>query len=119
MKVLLGIDASDFGYRALEETVDRASDAGDALTVAVYGPPDERAELQETVRARLDERGLGAEVVEIDEEPGPALVQLADSGPYDRLVIGGGVKSPMGKIQLGSVAEFVLTNATTSVTLVR
>ncbi len=119
MNVLLGIDASEFGYRALDETVERVTAAGDDLTVAVYGDPGEREELREAVRARLDEHGLEAEVTDLDRTPGPVLVDIADSGPYDRLVIGGGIRSPMGKIQLGSVAEFVLTNATTSVTLVR
>jgi nucleotide-binding universal stress UspA family protein len=119
MNVLLGVDASEFGYRALDETVERAASAGDDLTVGLYGDRDELADLEEAVRARLAEHGLRAEVLEIDGSPGAALVELADGGPYDRLVIGGGVRSPMGKIQLGSVAEFVLTNATTTVTLVR
>lgn len=119
MNVLLGVDASEFGYRALDETVERAAAAGDDLTVCLYGDSDERAALEEAVRARLAEHDHQAEVLEIDGSPGAALVELADGGPYDRLVIGGGVRSPMGKIQLGSVAEFVLTNATTTVTLVR
>lgn len=119
MDVLLGIDASEFGYRALDETVERVAVAGDDLTIALYGDREERAGLEDAVRERLAAHDLDAAVVHLDGTAGPALVELADGGPYDRLVIGGGIRSPMGKIQLGDVAEFVLTNASTTVTLVR
>jgi nucleotide-binding universal stress UspA family protein len=35
------------------------------------------------------------------------------------VVIGGGEQSPMGKIRLGHIAEFVLLNSHVTVTLVR
>ena len=47
------------------------------------------------------------------------LLELADDGGYDRIVLPGGRRSPLGKIQLGSTLEFVLLNAQTTVTLVR
>jgi len=119
MKVLLGLAESEFGYRALEETLERAAEAGDDLTVAVYGSADERAGLLDAVRTRRSPEGPEPDVVELEEPAGPALVELADTGDFDRLVIAGGYRSPMGKIQLGEVAEFVLTNAQTSITLVR
>lgn len=119
MQVLLGIEANELGHKALEETVARAADVGDELTIAIYGDPEPRAELRSTVRSHLERHGLDAELVEIEDEPGSTLVDMTDRGPYDRLVIGGGIRSPMGKIQLGSVAEFVLTNTRTTVTLVR
>jgi len=46
-------------------------------------------------------------------------VTIANQESFDRIVLGSGERSPLGKIQLGSVAEFVLLNAQTSVTLVR
>lgn len=119
MKVLLGLTESEFGYRALEETFERAVEAGDDLTVAVYGDDADRATLVDAVRTRRSPEGPEPDVVELEGPAGPALVELADTGGFDRLVIGGGERSPMGKIQLGSVAEFVLTNARTSITLIR
>ncbi len=50
---------------------------------------------------------------------GSSLVDYAEQGEYDQLVIGGGTLSPMGKIQLGPITEFVLLNAPTTVKLVR
>jgi nucleotide-binding universal stress UspA family protein len=53
------------------------------------------------------------------EDPAGRLVELAETEGFDRIAIPGGERSPLGKIQLDSVAEFVLLNATTTVTLIR
>ena len=119
MKVLLGVDGSDLGYRALEETTRRAGEAGDELTVAILGPAESHEDLAAEVTDHLEAVGLQAEVHRLDDETGSRLVELADGGDFDRLVIGGGRRTPLGKIKLGPVAEFVLMNATTTVTLVR
>jgi len=55
----------------------------------------------------------------VSGHPGSRLVELAEREGADRIVLGGGETSPLGKVQLGSVAEFVLLNAKTTVTLVR
>lgn len=120
MDVLLGVDGSDLSLRALEEATRRARTAGDRVTVAVYeGSSDAtRDDVVATVRDRLASTGIEAEIRAIDDDPGSTLVELAERG-YDRIVIGGGTRSPLGKVQLGPVAEFVILNANTSVTLVR
>lgn len=122
MNVLLGIGGSEDSLRALERTIERALEAGDDLTVAVLDNPDSeptQAAVAERARERLDAAGLDAEVRELDGHPGSALVDLAESEGFDRIALGGGETSPLGKIQLGSIAEFVLLNASVSVTLVR
>lgn len=122
MDVLLGIGGSEDSLRALEETVDRAKAAGDALTIAVLENPDSAADL-DAIEARVDavlaEAGFEAEIRTLSGHPGSQLLELADREGHDRIVLGGGETSPLGKVQLGSVAEFVLLNARTTVTLVR
>lgn len=120
MNVLLALDGSELSMRALDETVERALAAGDTLTVAVYAGPDpvDLDEIAETATQRLDAADLDADVHRIEENPGSRLVELADDD-YDRLVMGGGTVSPMGKIRIGEIIEFVLVNAQTTVTLVR
>lgn len=123
MNVLLGLEGSDESIRTLRETVERAAAAGDDLTIAIF-ETDEGERGRETVRQAAVEsceaHGIDPDVVTVDDDhPGSELVRLAEAGGYDRLVIGGGTESPMGKIQLGPVTEFVLLNAQTSVTLVR
>lgn len=122
MRVLLGIGGTDTAFRALDETVERARAAGDEVTVAILDDP-ERAptpeEIETRVRERLSDADFDAEVHHLEGHPGSRLVEMAEQGEYDRLVLAGGEQSPMGKIQLGSTVEFVLLNAKTTVTLVR
>lgn len=121
MNVLLGIGGSPDGFDALEETLARARQAGDDLAVAVLDTSDDYDvdDVAAKIRDRLDEAGVEADVHECSGHPGSQLTQLAEREEFDRIVIGGGQRSPMGKIELGEVAEFVLLNADTTVTLVR
>lgn len=122
MDVLIGIGGGDHAWDALEETVERAQEAGDDLTVALY---DDDAvgltvdEIEQQVRETLDDAGLQATIKRVSGHPGGALVEMADGKGFDRLVVAGGSRSTLGKIQLGSVAEFVVLNAETPVTLIR
>ncbi|WP_132058945.1 universal stress protein [Halorussus amylolyticus] len=122
MNVLLGIGGSDDSIRALERTVSRAKAAGDELTVAILENPEsdrEPSNIETRVRDTLADAGFDAEVRHVSGDPGPELVDLAESDGYDQVVLGGGQRSPMGKIQLGHIAEFVLLNSPVTVTLVR
>lgn len=122
MKVLLGMGGSDDSFRALQQTIARAREAGDRLTVAVVENPDSEPateDVETRARETLVEAGLDADVRVIAGHPGSGLVQLAESEGFDVIVLGGGETSPLGKVTLGSIAEFVLLNAQTSVTLVR
>ncbi|MFA1609936.1 universal stress protein [Halobellus rubicundus] len=121
MRILLGLGAGDDSLQALERTAERAVEAGDDLTVAIIDDDGERSvdDIEADVQQALDERGLTAEIRYLDADAGSELVDIAESEGFDRIVIGGGTTSPMGKIQLGSTAEFVLLNSHVSVTLVR
>lgn len=122
MKVLLGVGGSDDSIRATEQTAARAAAAGDELTVAVVdNPASDRSpeEITETVREILAEEGVDAEIRHLEGDPGSRLVDLAESEGFDQIVLGGGQRSPMGKINVGSIAEFVLLNSHVTVSLVR
>ncbi|QCJ45667.1 MULTISPECIES: universal stress protein [Haloprofundus] len=122
MKVLLGIGGSEDSYQALERTVERAVAAADDLTVAIVENPDSDAtpeEIETHVRERLEGVAFDAEIRHVEGDPGSRLVDLAESGGFDQVVLGGGQRSPMGKISIGSIAEFVLLNSHKTVKLVR
>lgn len=122
MKVLLGIGGSDDSIRALEQVVERSVHAGDDLTVAIVeNPRSERSreEIERRVQAVLDDAGLEAPVRHLEGDPGSRLVDMAETEGFEEIALGGGETSPMGKINVGSIAEFVLLNAHTSVRLVR
>lgn len=122
MRLLLGIGGTADSWQALSRTAERAADVGDSITVAVVENPETETspeEIEEKVVETLAEHDLEADVRHLEGDPGAALVEVADSEGFDRIVLGGGERSPMGKIRVGSVAEFVVLNAETTVTLVR
>lgn len=122
MRLLLGIGGRDDSLRALDAAVERAVEAGDDLTVAVVDDPESDRtadDLVDRAASRLEEAGLDGEIRRIDGHAGSGLVDMAERDDFDRIVIGGGESSPMGKIRLGEVAEFVLLNSRVTVTLVR
>lgn len=122
MKVLLGIGGSEDSLYALEQAVARAMAAGDDLTIAIVENPDstmDEEELRARVDAVLENEGFDAEVVSLSGHPGSQLLEFAEREEFDRIVLGGGETSPLGKVQLGSIAEFVLLTAQTTVTLIR
>lgn len=122
MKVLLGIGGSDDSLRALEKAVSRAESAGDELVIAVLENPESDPGV-EAVRNRvettLEAADADAETRTLEGHPGSRLLEFAEREDVDRIVLGGGETSPLGKVQLGSIAEFVLLNARTTVTLIR
>ncbi|SEW15455.1 universal stress protein [Natrinema salifodinae] len=123
MNVLLGLGGSDESVKTLRRTIDRTTAVGDDLTVVVVDKPEAKRsqdEMYDQAVDALEEAGLDDVTVEtLEGDPGSALVDYAEQGEYDQLVIGGGTLSPMGKIQLGPITEFVLLNAPTTVKLVR
>ena len=122
MQVLLGVGGSSLSYQALERTIERAREADDEVTVAVFGDEETdstRDEVEQRVRATLDERGFDARIRLLEGDPGGQLVEIADGESFDHVVLGSGKRSALGKIQLGTVTEFVLLNAQIPVTLVR
>ena len=122
MRVLLGIGGSDDSLTALERTVERARVAGDDLTVAVVENPEADASLgdvESRVRAALEEAAVDADVRRVEGDAGSRLVEIAETEGFDLIALGGGQTSPMGKINLGQIAQFVLLNSHVSVTLVR
>ncbi|MFB6074734.1 MAG: universal stress protein [Haloarculaceae archaeon] len=122
MKILLGVGGSELSYNALTETIERAVEAGDSVTVAIFGNEEVDTDgeaIEERVRETLAEHEFEAEIRHVEGDPGSELVDIADGEGFDRIVLGSGERSPLGKIRLGSIAEFVLLNAQTPVTLIR
>ncbi len=122
MHVLLGLEGSDESVKTLETTLERAEEAGDELVIGVVEKPEAARSTDEVVdlaTTALEDAGIEADIHVLEGDPGSELVSLAEAEDVDQLVIGGGTRSPMGKVRLGPVTEFVLLNATMTVKLVR
>lgn len=122
MNVLVGLVGSDESIKTLRQTIDRTSEVGDDLTVAIAEKPEAKRsqeDMAEQAQKLLTEANVDADIAQLEGDPGSSMVDYAEQGEFDQLVIGGGTLSPMGKIQLGPITEFVLLNAPTTVKLVR
>ncbi len=118
MRFLVGVDGSDRSLEALAETIETAGD-DDEITVAVYAEDGDPADVERRATDLLATVETPATVTQLTGDPGSRLVELSEREAYDRIVLAGGHRSPLGKIQLDSVVEFTVLNARTSVTLIR
>lgn len=119
MDLIVGVDGSELGMQALEDAVARTTGENDSMLVAIYGEDTSGDSIEAAVRNRLDELGAEATIEQLEADAAGALVERAERGNFDQIVLPGGERSPLGKIQFDSTVEFVLLNARTSVTLVR
>ncbi|MFB6083619.1 MAG: universal stress protein [Halorientalis sp.] len=122
MNVLLGIDGSDGSFEALADTIERAEEAGDEVTIAIVDRDDidlTSEEIETEVRERLAGTEIDPQIRHLSGHAGSRLVEFAEQEEFDRLVVAGGERSPLGKINFDETLEFVLLNAETTVTLVR
>lgn len=122
MKTLLGIGGSEDSLYAVKKAIRRAKQAGDDLTIAIVENPEAeptQTEIRDRIAEELSAAEFDAEITTLSGHPGSELVDLAERGSFDRIVLGGGETSPLGKVKLGEIAEFVLLNARTTVTLIR
>jgi nucleotide-binding universal stress UspA family protein len=122
MKILFGMNTGSDSLETLHRTVERAQSVGDDLTVAILDQPNGEGSAEETetaVRDAIRPASPDIEIRTVEGHPGSRLVETAESEAFDRIVLGGGEQSPMGKIRIGSIAEFVLLNSHVSVTLLR
>jgi nucleotide-binding universal stress UspA family protein len=115
MKVLVGTTGDDRSREAVTWAIERARSTGDDVTVAVV----DREAVADRIRDRLADAGLAADVRSLTGDPGSSLVELAEREGFDQLVIPGGDTSPMGKVDLDRLEEYVLLNARVTVTVVR
>ena len=118
MKLLFGLAAGADSLEALKRSATRAREVGDELVVAVLEGSEEGRLEAAADRAR-DVVGEDVAVRTVEGHPGSRLVEIAESEEFDRILLGGGEQSPMGKIRIDSIAEFVLLNSHVSVTLLR
>jgi nucleotide-binding universal stress UspA family protein len=133
MGIVVGYDGSDSAKRALQRAADLAKE-GDRIVVvasaeahAASGPtggahrdPSEfqqrRGSLEEAEQF-LSERGLDAELVEAQGDPGTAIVEAASE--TDLIVVGSRGLNPIQRILLGSVSSKVVHRAPCDVLVVR
>lgn len=135
-KIVVGYDATPEAERALE----RAAEIGKALDAEIVvtsvarvlhgwgkgmGGPDpvdppelHQAELRRA-KKRLEELGVEPETVDAVGEPWKKIVELADTGEADLIVVGSRGAGPIERFFVGSVSNDVTHHARCDVLVVR
>lgn len=102
-------------------------DAGYSTSVGMPGGSEEWYEnakeqseaVFEDAQAIADEYGVELDTRREMGRPARAIVDVADEGEFDQIVMGSHGRSGVSRILLGSVAETVVRRATIPVTVVR
>ncbi len=130
-RILVAYDGSDPARRALLRAAELSLAMGATVTVLNVAPAhadraavdiwsDEQARsrvLGEATRL-LAEQGVSSNVLERAGDPGPAIVQAADQGGFDTIIVGSRGLGVAARLVLGSVSEYVATHARATVVVV-
>jgi nucleotide-binding universal stress UspA family protein len=135
MKIVVGYDGSDPAKHALDRvaTYGTGDDEVTLVTVAelharagvtegAHLDPSElprREQALEEAKAALAERGLQADAVVGQGDPGEAIVQIANDRSADLIIVGHRGLNPFERLLLGSVSSKVVHRATCDVLVVR
>ncbi|HEX2102180.1 MAG TPA: universal stress protein [Solirubrobacteraceae bacterium] len=135
MRIVVGYDGSDPAKHALDR-VARYGTGNDEVTVVTVAElharagvtegahldPSElprRQQALEEAKAALAERGLQAETVVAQGDPGEAIVQVAEERNAELIVVGHRGLNPFERLLLGSVSSKVVHRAPCDVLVVR
>lgn len=137
MKVLVATDGSEHSMKAVQRGLELAEKQGAQVTlvsVAYYPadylegmPPNIQDKLEDEARAALkkakavfDAKNLPVETVLMTGlVPANLIIQKAQDGKFDRIVIGSTGQNALERIIMGSTAAKVVAHAPCEVTVVR
>ena len=137
MKVLVATDGSEHSMKAVQRALELAEKQGAQVTlmsVAYYVadylegmPPNIQDKLEDEAKAALkkakalfDAKNLPVEtVLEAGLVPANLIIDKAQDGKFDRIVIGSTGQNALERIVMGSTAAKVVAHAPCEVTVVR
>ena len=117
--VVIGVDEDDEHAEACaREVVDLPGDSADKRVTLLHSftenPSGASATQVHSVRLAaelFDDEGIEYEVAESSGDPAEAIIEAAEQGDADLIIIGGRKRSPAGKALFGSVTQSVILNA--------
>ena len=127
-RILLAYDGSEPARRALDTTVELATQFGASVGVVSVvpiraaamgvGPWDDREVHEDALRdaqTRLREHGIEAELIEPYGDPATMIERVAAERAYDTIVIGSRGQGAIGRFFAGSVSQHVATHSEATV----
>lgn len=123
MKILVGLDGSDYSTWALMEAISIAKKfSGHVKVITVYklGKEDGASKIQMKAQQLLDEEQIDCELSSIlGSNPSRALVETADQEKVDLIVVGSRGLGSAAAFIMGSVSKQVVTKANCDVLVVK
>jgi nucleotide-binding universal stress UspA family protein len=136
--LLVAVDESPSSRLALEQAGDlAAAEHVESLTLLAVTPPvsyfvamagqnperlrdESRSEAAQRLAVAAESRpgGLKPEVVQVDGDPGRAIIEQAERGGHDLIVMGSRGHGPVGSLVLGSVSTYVLQHSPVAVLVI-
>ena len=119
-RILVGTDGSQTATRAVDRAVEVASATGATLTILSAGRRDKAQAVVEAEQTRLADAGVQLEAKVIEGDAASALVDEAENGGFDLLVVGNkGMTGASRFFTLGSVPNKVSHHAPCALLIVR
>jgi nucleotide-binding universal stress UspA family protein len=123
MKILVGLDGSDYSTWALMEAISIAKKfSGHVKVITVYkqGKENEASKIQMKAQQLMDEEQIDCELSSIlGSNPSRALVDTAEKDKVDLIVVGSRGLGSAAAFIMGSVSKQVVTKANCDVLVVK
>jgi nucleotide-binding universal stress UspA family protein len=118
-RILVGTDGSRTAAHAVDRAVELAGATGAKLTVLTAGAGAKALLTAESEVARHRESGVAIEAMAIDGDPAAVLLDEAERGSYDLVVMGNKGMTGVSRFLMGSVPNKVSHHATSTILIVR
>lgn len=119
-RILVATDGSSTARHAVDRAAEVARATGGTLTLLCAASPARGEQVVAAERERLGAVGLDVETVVVDGDAATAIVETAEAGPYDLVVVGNkGMTGARRFFTLGSVPNKVSHSLATSLLIVK
>jgi nucleotide-binding universal stress UspA family protein len=118
-RILVGTDGSRTAAHAVDRAVELAGATGAKLTVLTAGAGAKALLTAESEVARHRGSGVAIEAMAIDGDPAAVLLDEAERGSYDLVVMGNKGMTGVSRFLMGSVPNKVSHHATSTILIVR
>ncbi len=118
-RILVGTDGSTTAAKAVDRAVELAEASGARLTILTAGTGEQAKQIVDREAARHADTGVHIETRIDDRDASTALIEVADDGDYDLLVVGNKGMTGASRFFLGSVPNKVSHHISRSLLIVR
>jgi len=118
-KILVGTDGSSTASEAVARAVEVAKVTGARLTILTAGRPPTAQLVVDRAAAAYADAGVEIDTMVAGRDAATALVDAADAGDYDLLVVGNKGMTGASRFFLGSVPNKVSHHVSRSLLIVR